>query len=173
MKTSVFVGASADGFIARPDGSFDFLSAAGDEPHGFEEFFATVDALLMGRKTFEVVLPMEQWFYGDKPVFVYTSSELAGKPEGSVVAPVSGTPSEVFRSLEKRGFEHVYVDGAMTVQSFLNEGLIDHITVSLIPVLIGEGISLFGKVPNDIRLELAHFKEYPSGMVQITYDVTR
>lgn len=173
MKTSVFVGTSADGFIARKDGSFDFLSAGGNEPHGFEEFFATVDSLLMGRNTYDVVREMDEWFYGDKPVFVFTSRPIIAATDGSVVERMSGTPAGILRELEARGYEHVYVDGGITVQSFLREGLIDTLTVSRIPVLIGEGIPLFGPVDRDIPLRLVRVEEYPSGMVQTEYEVVR
>ena len=73
METSVFVGTSLDGFIARPSGEFDFLDAGGNEPHGYEEFMATIDALVMGRNTFETVLAFDAWPYGEKPVFVLSS----------------------------------------------------------------------------------------------------
>ena len=73
VRTSVFVGTSLDGFIARTDGSFDFLTAAGGEPHGYDEFIASVDALVMGRKTYETVLGFGTWPYGEKPVYVLSS----------------------------------------------------------------------------------------------------
>ena len=99
MRTTVFVGTSVDGFIARPDGRFDFLQAGGEaggaEANGYNAFFATVDAVLMGRNTYDVVLAFPSWFYGTKPVFVLSHRPLAPAPEGAVVEPISGAPAEV------------------------------------------------------------------------------
>src|SRR5437899_10447605 len=94
VRTSVFVGASVDGFIARPDGSFDFLPET-PEPHGFDEFFASIDALLMGRKTYETALSFGAWPYGSKPVFVWSSRSLAATPTGAVLERLRGTPEDV------------------------------------------------------------------------------
>src|SRR5215471_914948 len=169
-RASVFVGTSLDGFIARPNGAFDFLPDS-PEPHGYEEFFATVDALLMGRKTYETVLSFGQWPYGSKPVFVLSSRPLAPVPAGAVVERVAGTPQEIMAGLAARGIGHVYVDGGQTVQQFLRAGLIDRITVTRVPVLIGSGISIFGALDGDLRLEHIATRTYPSGLVQSEYAV--
>jgi dihydrofolate reductase len=173
MRASVFVGTSLDGFLARPDGSFDFLSPGGvePEPHGFDEFLATVDALVMGRNTFDVVLPFPTWPYGQKPVFVLTSRPLPSAPEGAIVERMSGTPSEVLSQLASRGFHHVYVDGGATIQAFLRAGLIQRLVVSRVPVLIGAGIALFGAVDADIPLRLIATRQFPSGLVQSEYAI--
>jgi len=175
MRTSVFVGTSLDGFIARADGAFDFLDAGGggNEPHGYEEFFATVDALVMGRKTYEVVLPFVPWPYGRKPVFVLSTSELAPAPAGAVVERVAGPPADILATLERRGINHVYVDGGLTIQQFLRDGLIDRIIVSRVPVLIGSGIPLFGPLDRDILLRHVSTRVYAAGLVQSEYAVTR
>src|SRR2546430_4319102 len=142
MKASVFVGTSLDGFIARADGSFDFLSPAGDEPHGYDEFIATVDALVIGRKTFETVLGFDGWAYGKKPVFVLSSRPIAAAPAGAVVERMSGAPTEIVSQLEARGIRHIYVDGGITIQQFLRAGLIQRLIITRVPVLIGDGIPL-------------------------------
>src|SRR5215813_8090988 len=116
MHVSVFVGMSLDGFIARPDGRFDFLKGAEGGPHGYQEFMATVDALLIGRGTYEVVLRMGGWFYGNKPVFVLSTKPLAPAPKEAIVERMSGEPREVAKQLDARGAKHVYVDGGLTVQ---------------------------------------------------------
>lgn len=170
IRASVFVGTSLDGFIARPNGTFDFLPDS-PEPHGYEEFFATVDALLMGRKTYETALSFGQWPYGSKPVFVLSSRTLAQVPDGAVVERVTGTPQEIMTGLAARGIEHVYVDGGQTVQQFLRAGLIDRITVTRVPVLIGSGISIFGESDRDILLQHIATRSYPSGLVQSEYAV--
>src|SRR3982751_726171 len=118
IEASVFVGMSVDGFIARVDGSFDFLDAAGNEPHGYEEFISTVDAVVMGRNTYEVVLALGGWHYGEKPVFVLSSKTLAPAPAEAVVEHLSGEPYEIVSILEDRGIRHIYVDGGYTVQQF-------------------------------------------------------
>jgi len=171
VRASVYVGTSLDGFLARRDGAFDFLSPGGDGPHGYEEFFATVDALVLGRNTFDVVLAFESWPYGDKPVFVLSSRELPPVPKGAVVEHVSGSPAEIVAQLAARGFQHLYVDGGVTIQSFLRAGLIDRLVVSRVPVLIGSGIPLFGALERDIPLKHVATRTFPGGLVQSEYDV--
>lgn len=172
MKTSVFVGASVDGFIARANGTFDFLSGEGGErDNGYEEFLATVDALVIGRNTYDVVLPFPTWPYGSKPVFVLSTRDLGPAPSGSVVERISAAPAEVFSLLEARGFQHVYVDGGFTIQAFLRAGLINRLVITRVPVLIGTGISLFGPVDADIRLEHVRTRQLSGGAVQSEYAV--
>ena len=175
MRTSVFVGTSLDGFIARASGAFDFLHAPGGdpEPHGYEEFFATVDALVMGRKTFETVLGFDKWPYGPKPVFVLSTRELAPSPPGAVVQRMSGSPADVLSKLAARGLDHIYVDGGTTVQAFLQAGLINRLIIARVPVLIGTGISLFGPLQHDIILRHVATRVYASGLVQSEYAVVR
>jgi dihydrofolate reductase len=171
VKASVFVGTSLDGFIARPNGSFDFLPAGGGEPHGYAEFMATVDALVIGRKTFETVLAMAGWPYGRKPVFVLTTQTLAAAPLGAVVERMSGAPTAIISRLAERGIGHIYVDGGVTIQGFLRAGLIQRIVITRVPVLIGAGIPLFGAVERDITLRHVGTREYTSGLVQSEYVV--
>src|SRR6185503_17617727 len=124
MKTSVFVGISVDGFMARENGDLDFLPPGGGEPHGYQEFMDSVDALVIGRKTYETVLAFETWPYGEKPVFVLSTHELAPRPRVAKVTHLSGAPAEILAALEAQGIGHVYVDGGITVQRFLQAGLI-------------------------------------------------
>jgi dihydrofolate reductase len=173
VKTSIFVGTSLDGFLARPDGAFDFLPAegAGDGPHGFEEFMATVDALVMGRNTFDVVLGMAAWPYGDKPVIVLTSRPLGKLPPGIPVEAMAGTPAEIVTALAARGMKHLYIDGGLTIQSFLRAGLIRRMVITRVPVLIGTGIPLFGPLPHDVRLTHVSTRVLGGAMVQSEYEV--
>ena len=166
----MFVGTSLDGFIARPNGTFDFLPEE-PEPHGYEEFFASVGALVLGRKTYETALAFGQWPYGRKPVFVLSRQPLAPAPEGAVVEHITGGPREILAQLSTRGIEHVYVDGGQTVQQFLQAGAIDRITITRVPVLIGSGISIFGVLDGDVRLQHIATRQYPSGLVQSEYVV--
>jgi len=173
VKTSVFVGTSLDGFIARQDGSFGFLSVAEGEPHGYEEFIATVDAIVMGRNTYEVVLAMSEWPYGTRPVFVLSSRALPAAPAGAVVERMSAPPVEVYAHLQARGFRHVYVDGGLTAQSFLRAGLVDSLTITRVPVLIGAGIPLFGALDADLQLAHVATRTLASGAVQCEYAIAR
>jgi dihydrofolate reductase len=172
MIASVFVGTSLDGFIARPNGAFDFLPADGGEPHGFEEFLASVDAVVMGRNTFEVVLPLQPWPYGDKRVVVLSNRPLnLSITSGSVIEQMAGPPEQIVSQLAARGIQHIYVDGGITIQRFLRAGLIQRITITRVPVLIGEGIPLFGSLPHDIQLRHIATRHYPSGLVSSEYHV--
>src|SRR5688572_7408504 len=106
MTISVFVGTSLDGFLARPDGSFDFLPTDGGEPHGYEEFMATVDALVIGRNTYEVVLAFPTWPYGDKRVVVLSSRPIDLSGAKGVVEQMSGSPQEIVSKLAASGAHH-------------------------------------------------------------------
>jgi dihydrofolate reductase len=171
MKASVFVGVSVDGFMARLDGALDFLPPGGGEPHGYDEFMATVDALVIGRNTYETVLGFDAWPYGRKPVFVLSAHVLPAPPAGAVFEHLSGSPKTIAVALAARGFKHVYVDGGVTIQGFLREGLIQRLVVTRVPVLIGTGIPLFGAVPHDIALRHIATRDYASGLVQSEYEV--
>jgi dihydrofolate reductase len=171
VKASVFVGTSLDGFIARLNGDLDFLPPGGGEPHGYDEFIASVDALVVGRKTFETVLTFDTWPYGDKPVFVLSSQPLATAPPNAVLERLSGDPAAITAQLAARGIGHIYVDGGTTVQQFLRAGLIQRLIITRVPVLIGTGISLFGALEHDIALRHVATRQYASGLVQSEYVV--
>ena len=172
VKTSVFVGVSLDGFIARPNGEFDFLPADGGEPHGYAEFIATVDVIVIGRKTFETVLSLPEWPYGSKRVVVLSSRTLdLSAVRGRPVEQMAGTPAEIVAKLAAQGSRHLYVDGGITVQNFLKAGLIQRITITRVPVLIGSGIPLFGPLQKDIRLHHIATQTYASGLVKSEYQV--
>src|SRR5206468_800957 len=170
MKASVFIATSLDGFIARPDGALDWLPVDGGEPHGYNEFIATVDALVIGRKTLETVLAFDAWPYGTKPVIVLSTTMHTVKvPDGAVCDLMMGTPQEIVTRLSERGMKHLYIDGGVTVQGFLEAGLIQRMIITRIPVLLGSGIPLFGSLSRDIRWQHIATRSYPSGMVQSEY----
>jgi len=176
MLTSVFVGTSLDGFIARLDGSFDFLDAAGNIPHGYDEFIATVDCLVIGRKTFEIILGFPDWPYGNRQVIVLSSHPIDLSPVRAHhvehnVEQMSGSPGEICTNLAARGLKHAYVDGGITVQRFLSAGMVQRITISRVPVLIGQGIPLFGSLPHDIHLRHIATRTYPTGLVKTEYEI--
>lgn len=172
MKLSVFCGVSVDGFIARPNHALDFLDTDEQEPHGFEEFYDSIDVVVIGRKTFEVVLKFGKWFYGSKPVVVLSSRRVDfSSVIGGVVEQQSGEPAEIVTQLKTRGFKHAYIDGGITIQRFLSAGLIHKLVITRVPVLIGEGIPLFGAVPHDISLRHVATRCYKGGLVQSEYDL--
>jgi len=173
MTTTVFIGISVDGFIARLNGDLDFLPEGGGEPHGYDEFIASVDALVIGRKTFETVLAFPEWPYGNKRVVVLSSKPLdLSSVRGGVVEQMAGSPAEIVSRLTASGAHHLYVDGGVTIQEFLRAGLIDRMIITRVPVLIGEGIPLFGTLPHDVQLRHLATRHYPSGLVQTEYEVT-
>lgn len=171
MRLSVFCGVSVDGFLARPDDSFDFLLIGEQEPHGFREFLSSVDVVVIGRRTFEVVLKLGHLgLYGDNPMVVLSSRPLDFSSVASGnVEQRSGSPSEIKEQLKARGFKHAYVDGGITIQRFLAAGCIDRLVITRVPILIGSGIALFGPVPSDIPLRHVETRSYPGGLVQSEY----
>jgi dihydrofolate reductase len=172
MTVSVFIGTSVDGFIARSNGGLDFLPAGGGEPHGYDEFMASVDALVIGRKTFETVLRFAAWPYGDKRVVVLSSGPVdLSAARGGVVEQMAGPPTEIVSRLAGTGAHHLYVDGGITIQRFLREGLVQRLIITRVPVLIGDGIPLFGTLPRDVRLRHIATQHYPSGLVKSEYHV--
>lgn len=182
MKITVYIAVSVDGFIARSDGRLDWLPGAGDdivsenspgdEDFGYGELMNSVDALVMGRNTFEKVLEFEEWAYGETPVYVMSRS-LKFLPETipASVKLVNTGPFELYNILKDSGIRHVYVDGGKTITSFLNESLVDELILTRIPVLIGEGIPLFGSLIHDIHLELKNTTTYSNGFVQSRYRI--
>lgn len=171
MRT-VFVGISVDGFIARRDGGLDFLPAE-PEDHGYDELMASVDALVMGRATFETVLGFGgDWPYGDKRVVVLSSRPLdLSAVRGGRVEQMGGEPAEIVARLEATGARNLYLDGGLTVQRFLRAGLVDRLVLTRVPVLIGEGLPLFGPLAHDVRLRHVATRSFPSGLVQTEYAV--
>jgi len=172
MMISIFIGTSVDGFIARRNGDLDFLPVDGGEPHGYNEFFGSVDALVIGRKTFETVLAFPVWPYGDKRVIVLSSRPMDfSTVRGGVVEQMSGSPADIVSKLAASGVRHIYVDGGITIQAFLRAGLVQNLTITRVPVLIGDGIPLFGTLLKDIRLQHIATQHYPSGLVKTEYHV--
>lgn len=177
IKTSVYLGISVDGYIARPDGSVDFLDnhAPPETDLGFGDFLGSVDVLVMGRNTFDFVMNAGvEWPYGDTLVTVLTHRPL--DLPAVFVGNVEVSDLDVLALVEylgERGFQHAYVDGGQTVQQFLVAGLVDELTLTTVPDLIGEGISLFPHLTSDVRLELIASSSEKNGFVQSHYRVLR
>ena len=172
----VFIATSLDGFIARRDGDLDWLTkySAEGEDHGFAAMMASVDGLIMGKGTFQKVLSFDQAWPYEKPVVVMSRSlketDIPDHLSGQVRLS-DATPKAVMNELSAEGWRRAYVDGGKLIQSFLAEGLIENIWLTRIPVLIGEGLSLFGPVPHDIELEHLETQSFPSGLVSSKYRV--
>jgi dihydrofolate reductase len=174
LKVSVFIATSLDGFIARPDGDIEWLheveQIGGGDDAGYRAFFGSIDALVMGRGSFEKVLEFDGWPYESKPVIVLSKS-LTEVPDTlrDRVRINTSAPQELIEQLSQEGYARIYLDGGKVIQSFLRAGLVDDMTVTTIPILIGKGIPLFGDLEKDIKLRLLESKSWPNGFVQSTY----
>ncbi len=183
MKCSIFIATSADGYIATQDGSIDWLYTAGNPEiemgpveMGFTDFIASVDCMIMGRKCMDMIASMnlsrEQWPYGDIPVFVLSNS-ISEAPLNlrDKVEIYSGPIPDLLERLNNKGYQHAYIDGGATITAFLNLKLINQMTITKVPVLLGEGIPLFGKINSNIKLEESKAKAFPNDFIQIQYRV--
>ena len=174
-KASVFIATSLDGFIARPNGDLDWLDQANTtvtegEDCGYTAFMDTVDILIMGRNTYEKVLTFGPWPY-EKPVIVLSRNPIDIPPEiANAVTHSSETPEALHTRLTAEGARRLYIDGGITIQRFLNAGLITDLTITLIPVILGNGIPLFGSLQQDIPLTHTETLSYPFGFVQLKYE---
>lgn len=176
LKISAFIATSLDGFIARLDGNIDWLTNPDyeipEQDFGYQLFMNSVDVLVMGRNTYEKVLAFDEWPYGDKHVVVLTNGQPTFPDEHTkAVEFLSGSPTEVISQLSKHGYQHVYLDGGQTIQGFLRDNLVDELTITQIPILLGQGLALFGETGHDIRLEHVQTTAYPNGFVQSKYRV--
>lgn len=177
MKASVFIAASLDGYIARKDGSLDWLpgadgNAAENEDYGYAKFFDSIDLLVMGRNTYDFIKnAAPEWPYKKKRVVVLSRTLAPDNlPEG--VSLASGTAQELWEQFQKvYKASHIYLDGANTIQEFLEAGLVNEMIITRVPVLIGKGIALFGALSKDIPLQHIETKSYPSGFVQSRYEM--
>ena len=170
---------SLDGFIARADGGIDWLDEANKivpegEDCGYQAFMDAVDVLIMGRNTYEQVLSFGPWPYGEKPVIVLSRQNIQIPDElAQTVSSSSESPQALCQRLSKEGAKRLYVDGGVTIQRFLSEGLIDDITITIIPIILGGGKSLFGPLEGDISLTHVGTKTFDFGFVQLTYEVEK
>ena len=175
MKFSVFIATSLDGYIARKNGDIDWLMEAGNpddpEDYGYAKFISTIDCIVMGRNTYEKVLSFPEWPY-EKQVIVL-SKTLKDIPETiqSRVELFNVSIDELITRLTKSNHSCIYVDGGNTIQSFLEKGYITDLTLTRIPILLGDGLSLFGALTKDIRLRHVVTNSFPSGFVQSTYEI--
>jgi dihydrofolate reductase len=169
-RTSGFVGVSLDGFLARSDGSIDWLKPFEGEDHGYPAFFATVDTVVLGRRTHEFVVGMVSsglpWPYGKRRCVVMTHRPLEPRNGERTFL---GEPDALVRELAAEGSRHAYIDGGVVIRSFLLAGLLDQLTVSVVPVLLGSGFPLFGGVRLESGLTLENATSFKNGLVQARY----
>lgn len=177
IKCSVYIASSADGFIAGPDGDIEWLhnpefADAAQTGLVYSDFISDIDAIVMGRHTFEKVLTIDAWHYGNTEVIVLSSKNpdipdtLKGK-----VRVLSGSPVEITDQLAGEEKKHLYIDGGNTIQRFLDAGLINEMTITVLPLLLGKGIPLFGNNAKTQPLELMDVSVADSGTVQKRYRV--
>jgi len=169
MHVHVYMACSVDGYVARPDGDLSFLPLGGDQDFGMGAFLESIDVLIMGRATLETVLSWGQWPYAGMRVFA-ASGSLTESPHPAVTL-VSGAPSDILESVGDA--EVVWVDGPETARRFLAAGLVDTVTVTRVPVLLGDGIPFFGKLTDEVSLTLRSSTAYPGGVVQDVFRVAR
>ncbi|MEB2647460.1 dihydrofolate reductase family protein [Pseudomonas canadensis] len=177
IQCSVFIATSIDGFIARPDGDIEWLHRPEYETAElkgvtYERFIATVDSLVMGRKTLEKVLSFPEWPYEGTPVIVlsYQQLQIPAHLEGKVEV-MAGDVTSLVATLAERGMKHLYIDGGQTIQAFLEAGLVNELIITRIPVLLGQGIPLFSQIGRELELRHIGTHESDNGFVQSRYQV--
>ncbi len=176
-KCSVFIATSLDGYISRDDGSIDWLMKANNlvlpgEDGGYKSFISTIDILVMGRHSYEKVLSFDEWPYGDLPVVVMSSQAIIIPERLQTYVSISAeTPIDLVKRLSKQGAKHLYIDGGITIQNFLANNLVNEMIITLMPVLLGGGRSLFGPLKNDIELHHVKTQVLGGGFVQIKYRI--
>ena len=168
---SVFIAHSVDGYIATDDDSLDWLMAAGaeGEDYGFDDFLADIDVVAMGSSTYDFIKDFPELPYRDRPVHVFTRRDL-GPREGFEF--YARTPAEAVTSWQERGFRCVYLDGGRLISQFLDAGLVDELTLTTVPVLLGSGKPLFHRITHGTQLRLVDSQVFPSGMVNLRYRPT-
>lgn len=172
-RVRVYLGCSLDGCIAGPDHDLSFLMEERPDVEawggglGFEEFLGQVGALLMGRRTYQVLLDHDAWHYGDRPVLVATHHPLPPAPKGGDARGVQGPIDELIRTAKAAaGDKDVYLDGGDLVRQALDAGLVDELCITFLPVILGRGIRLWEGVRRRNDLEFEPPTTHGRGMVQ-------
>ena len=172
-KNSVFIATSLDGYIADQNGSIDWLNTIPNpnlDDMGYVDFTERIDALVMGRTTFETVCGFDvEWPY-TQPVFVLsnTMKEIPESHKGKAFL-CKGSLTEIIATIHKKGYYRLYIDGGSTIRNFLKEDLIDEIILTTIPILLGGGAPLFAELPNELKFELVESKVFLNQITQRNY----
>lgn len=169
MQCSIYIATSLDGFIARADDRMDWLATVErpGEDYGYQRFFDTVDCVVIGRKTYETALTFASWPYEGKYCQVLTSQEDLVPQHG--VELIMNDAHSIFDDLERREGQRVYIDGGTVIRQFLQAGVVTDMTLSVVPLLLGTGVRLFGDAKRDLPFELVASRSFPSGLVQSEY----
>ena len=167
-RLSVFIASSIDGFIATQSGSLEWLERAArpDEDYGYDAFMSTVDALAMGRGTYDHISNLDPLPFGDRPVFVFTHDPPQRR---AGVTFWQAAPREALERWTEMGLARVYVDGGQLISAFLKAGLIDDMVLTKVPVLLGDGKPLFYPTANAAFMRLDGVQSWPSGFVNTSY----
>ncbi|PJZ43825.1 dihydrofolate reductase family protein [Leptospira brenneri] len=175
IKYKAFIATSLDGFIARTDGSIDWLTSEeyvlGNNDFGYSSFMKSIDCIIMGRTTFEQVLTFEPYPFASIPVYVLTRNSDYQYHSQFPIQIFYGSLNELNSKLEKEKIKSAYVDGGKLIQSFIKESMMDSITITLIPVLLGSGLPLFANLSKEIKLKHLETSSFPNGFVQSLYHV--
>lgn len=163
-RCSVFIATSADGYIARPNGAIDWLDRVQGPDYGYAAFFASVDTLVMGRATYDTMLGFGDWPYAGKRVIVLTHRPATPRRDEVFT---SATPLELLAQLPDT--RRIYVDGGAVIRQFLAANLIDDLTLSIVPTVLGDGLRLFAGGEGEHALALDSTQAWPTGLVQLRY----
>lgn len=170
-QISTFIAISIDGYIARNDGNLDWLEKFNPKPgdnedYGYSDFLASIDVLIMGRNTYHTATTASEWPYQGKRVIVLSSSLTFACQQAELF---KGDIYQLLDKLTLEGVKHIYVDGGVTIRQFLNANLIDQLILTIVPVILGSGISLFGTFTQEFWYQLKSSKTYPNGLAQLCY----
>ena len=168
-KISIYIAASIDGYIARKDNSLDWMDRVGgyDEDYGFKKFLDSIDSLIIGRKTYEVATTVSDPYPGKKVVVL--SNSLGSVRDGMEL--YQGDLAQLVTRLHRQGSRHIWIDGGVTISQFLASQMVDEMTLSIIPILLGDGLPLFNVIGKEIPCCLISSRGYESGLVQIHYEI--
>ena len=173
-RIKLYIACSLDGFIARENGSIDWLTEYEKNlgtDYGYSEFYSSIGTVLMGRKTYEQVLGFGDWPYGEKKAYVFTRQKEPKLREKNVEF-ISGDIGEFARQLKKNTEEDIWlVGGSQLIKVFLEEDLVQDLIVFFVPVILGSGIPLFDQIQKEIGLKLINTERYESGLVRVEYEI--
>ena len=170
MKITYYVASSLDGYIAKEDGDVSWLEELNIsmEETGYDEFYSTVDALVMGRKTYEMIVSFGQWPYDDKPVWVCSSNSIDAMKGCNLQS--EKTPLDACNEAQKQGVKHLWlVGGGKLASSFLEDKLLTNLSISQMPIILGGGIRLFGDLHNHIKIQRVSVEPHKSGFTQMDF----
>jgi dihydrofolate reductase len=169
-KITIYIATSIDGYIARKDGSLDWLDQVGgfDEDYGFQQLIDSIDGVILGRNTYEIAASVPDWPYKGKRIVVLSNTLQTVREEAELYR---GDLTHLVTQLHSDGIKHVWIDGGVTISQFLKLQLVDCMTLSVIPVILGDGMPLFNALGNEIPCHLISSQSYPSGLVQLNYEI--